>query len=82
MIFTFIITIWAALRILSLSKQVHLDATRLQLQVGTVESTCHIRDSKNDGSCGANEDCGVDGSSCRQRSCSEHGFCVVRTISL
>ncbi|EIE19324.1 seven-hairpin glycosidase [Coccomyxa subellipsoidea C-169] len=47
-------------------------------QVSTVESTCHIRDRNGDGSCGANEDCGVDGSSCRQRSCSEHGFCVAQ----
>lgn len=47
----------------------------LGLQGGVV-SVCHIRDLLADASCRADEHCGVDGHSCRQRRCSQHGFCV------
>ncbi|XP_047316787.1 alpha-mannosidase I MNS5 [Impatiens glandulifera] len=40
-----------------------------------VESVCHIRDLVNNHRCFNDEDCGVDATSCRQRSCSIAGFC-------
>lgn len=38
-------------------------------------SLCHILDSRRDGSCESNADCGIDSVSCRDRICSVHGFC-------
>lgn len=38
-------------------------------------SLCHILDSRPDGSCDTNADCGIDSVSCRGRICSVHGFC-------
>ncbi|CAL5327209.1 hypothetical protein CsSME_00006872 [Camellia sinensis var. sinensis] len=40
-----------------------------------VESACHILDVRNDHRCLSDEDCGVEASTCRQRSCSIAGYC-------
>ncbi|CAL8468306.1 g7846 [Coccomyxa elongata] len=42
-----------------------------------VVSACHIRDAHAGHACAGNADCGVDGASCRRRTCSEHGVCHV-----
>ncbi|KAL3512938.1 hypothetical protein ACH5RR_025655 [Cinchona calisaya] len=39
------------------------------------ESACHIPDSRADHRCFNDEDCGVDSSNCRRRSCSMAGYC-------
>ncbi|XP_009113757.1 alpha-mannosidase I MNS5 [Brassica rapa] len=39
------------------------------------ESVCHVPDQKIDHKCWSNRECGVDATTCRQRSCSEVGFC-------
>eukprot|EP00258_Populus_trichocarpa_P010384 XP_002318019.3 alpha-mannosidase I MNS5 isoform X2 [Populus trichocarpa] len=40
-----------------------------------VESACHIPDARNDHKCFSDEECGVDSTSCRRRSCSLGGYC-------
>ncbi|KAK6924892.1 Glycoside hydrolase family 47 [Dillenia turbinata] len=40
-----------------------------------IESACHIPDARVDHRCYTDEDCGVDSSTCRQRSCSIAGYC-------
>ncbi|KAG6754037.1 hypothetical protein POTOM_042045 [Populus tomentosa] len=40
-----------------------------------VESACHIPDAQNDHKCFSDEECGVDSTSCRRRSCSLGGYC-------
>ncbi|KAK3035802.1 hypothetical protein RJ639_034618 [Escallonia herrerae] len=40
-----------------------------------VESACHIPDAREDYRCLTDEDCGVDSTTCRQRSCSMAGYC-------
>ncbi|XP_031403218.1 alpha-mannosidase I MNS5 isoform X2 [Punica granatum] len=40
-----------------------------------IESACHIPDSRSDHRCLTDEDCGVDSTSCRRRSCSVSGYC-------
>lgn len=39
------------------------------------ESACHITDSRADHRCFKDEDCGVESSNCRRRSCSMAGYC-------
>ncbi|XP_010678691.2 alpha-mannosidase I MNS5 isoform X1 [Beta vulgaris subsp. vulgaris] len=39
------------------------------------ESACHICDTRRDHRCLTDEDCGVDATTCRRRSCSIAGFC-------
>ncbi|CAI9757476.1 unnamed protein product [Fraxinus pennsylvanica] len=41
----------------------------------SVESACHIADTSADHRCFADEDCGVDSTTCRRRSCSMAGYC-------
>ncbi|KAK6123413.1 hypothetical protein DH2020_042836 [Rehmannia glutinosa] len=41
----------------------------------TLESVCHIPDARVDHRCLNDEDCGVDSTSCRRRSCSMAGYC-------
>ncbi|KAI3454549.1 hypothetical protein Pfo_011212 [Paulownia fortunei] len=40
-----------------------------------LESVCHIPDARADHRCLTDEDCGVDSTSCRRRSCSMAGYC-------
>uniref|UniRef100_A0A2N9FLF9 alpha-1,2-Mannosidase n=1 Tax=Fagus sylvatica TaxID=28930 RepID=A0A2N9FLF9_FAGSY len=40
-----------------------------------VESACHIHDARADHRCFTDEDCGVDSTTCRRRSCSMAGYC-------
>ncbi|KAK4744332.1 hypothetical protein SAY87_010644 [Trapa incisa] len=44
-------------------------------QAPRIESACHIPDSRMDHRCLTDEDCGVDSTSCRRRSCSTSGYC-------
>ncbi|KAJ8753626.1 hypothetical protein K2173_022867 [Erythroxylum novogranatense] len=41
----------------------------------SVESACHIPDTRSDHRCISDEECGVDATSCRRRSCSMAGYC-------
>ncbi|XP_027168460.1 alpha-mannosidase I MNS5 isoform X1 [Coffea eugenioides] len=52
-------------------------ATALECGQGQprVESACHIPDSRADHRCFNDDDCGVDSSNCRRRSCSLAGYC-------
>ncbi|OMO77520.1 Glycoside hydrolase, family 47 [Corchorus capsularis] len=43
--------------------------------VQQIESACHIPDSRGDHRCFSDEECGVDSSACRRRSCSMAGYC-------
>lgn len=40
-----------------------------------VESACHIPDARVDHRCSNDEECGVDSTNCRRRSCSMAGYC-------
>lgn len=40
-----------------------------------LESVCHVPDARADHRCLADEDCGVDSTSCKRRSCSIAGYC-------
>lgn len=40
-----------------------------------IESACHIPDSHSDYRCLSDEECGVDSTTCRRRSCSMAGYC-------
>jgi len=40
-----------------------------------VESACHVPDDQSDHKCFSDEECGVDSTSCRRRSCSMAGYC-------
>ncbi|XP_019456622.1 PREDICTED: alpha-mannosidase I MNS5 isoform X1 [Lupinus angustifolius] len=40
-----------------------------------IKSVCHIPDSRSDFRCMTDEDCGVDSTTCRRRSCSTAGYC-------
>ncbi|XP_058115577.1 alpha-mannosidase I MNS5 isoform X2 [Magnolia sinica] len=40
-----------------------------------VESACHVCDARSDHRCRTDEECGVDASTCRQRTCSVAGYC-------
>lgn len=40
-----------------------------------IESACHIPDSRLDHKCSTDEECGVDSTTCRRRSCSMAGYC-------
>ncbi|CAH9095875.1 unnamed protein product [Cuscuta epithymum] len=40
-----------------------------------LESACHVPDMVADHRCATNDDCGVDSTTCRRRSCSMAGFC-------
>lgn len=40
-----------------------------------VESACHVFDGPNGSACASSKDCGVDAVNCRERLCSNHGFC-------
>lgn len=40
-----------------------------------IESACHVLDAREDHRCLTDEDCGVDGMSCRRRTCSIAGYC-------
>lgn len=40
-----------------------------------IESACHIPDVRSDHRCLTDEDCGVDATACRRRSCSMAGYC-------
>lgn len=40
-----------------------------------VESVCHILDARSDHRCSTDEECGVDSTTCRSRSCSIAGYC-------
>ncbi|EXB42065.1 putative alpha-mannosidase I MNS5 [Morus notabilis] len=40
-----------------------------------VESACHVPDARSDHRCIADEDCGIDSTTCRRRSCSIAGYC-------
>ncbi|XP_022639265.1 alpha-mannosidase I MNS5 isoform X2 [Vigna radiata var. radiata] len=60
-------------RISSMSLQV---CPALNLKSGQhIESACHIPDARSDFRCLTDEDCGVDATTCRRRSCSMAGFC-------
>ncbi|KAJ6339866.1 hypothetical protein OIU77_007750 [Salix suchowensis] len=39
------------------------------------ESACHVPDARSDHKCFGDEECGVDSTSCRRRSCSMAGYC-------
>lgn len=39
------------------------------------ESACHVRDARIDHRCSTDEECGVDSTTCRRRSCSMAGYC-------
>ncbi|XP_010254901.1 PREDICTED: alpha-mannosidase I MNS5-like [Nelumbo nucifera] len=40
-----------------------------------VESACHVPDARADHGCTSEEECGIDSTSCRQRTCSIAGYC-------
>ncbi|KAH7528514.1 hypothetical protein FEM48_Zijuj05G0080200 [Ziziphus jujuba var. spinosa] len=40
-----------------------------------IESACHVPDSRSDHRCSTNEECGIDSTTCRPRSCSTAGYC-------
>ncbi|CAM8878391.1 unnamed protein product [Rhodiola kirilowii] len=40
-----------------------------------IESACHITDNREDHRCLSDDDCGVDSTNCRRRSCSVAGYC-------
>ncbi|KAF7838374.1 alpha-mannosidase I MNS5 [Senna tora] len=40
-----------------------------------IESACHVPDARSDHRCFSDEDCGVDSTACRRRSCSMAGYC-------
>ncbi|XP_022135212.1 alpha-mannosidase I MNS5 isoform X1 [Momordica charantia] len=40
-----------------------------------IESACHILDARADHRCFSDEECGVDSTTCRRRSCSTSGYC-------
>ncbi|CAI0398897.1 unnamed protein product [Linum tenue] len=52
-------------------------ATSLSLGEGQqpIESVCHVVDARGDHRCLRDEECGVDATSCRSRSCSIAGYC-------
>ncbi|CAI0398958.1 unnamed protein product [Linum tenue] len=52
-------------------------ATSLNLGEGQqpIESVCHVVDARGDHRCLRDEECGVDATSCRSRSCSIAGYC-------
>ncbi|KAJ4959991.1 hypothetical protein NE237_019901 [Protea cynaroides] len=50
--------------------------------VGGVESACHVPDSHVDHRCMTNEECGIDSTSCRQRSCSMAGYCGLWLLTI
>ncbi|CAL1367767.1 unnamed protein product [Linum trigynum] len=52
-------------------------ATSLNLGEGqqAIESVCHVVDARGDHRCLRDEECGVDATSCRSRSCSIAGYC-------
>ncbi|TXG50332.1 hypothetical protein EZV62_022856 [Acer yangbiense] len=52
-------------------------ATTLSLNHGDqqIESACHIPDVRGDHRCLSDEDCGVDSTNCRERSCSTASYC-------
>ncbi|PPD79641.1 hypothetical protein GOBAR_DD23443 [Gossypium barbadense] len=50
-------------------------ALRSGYGVQQVESACHIPDSRADHRCFGDEECGIDSSTCRRRSCSMAGYC-------
>ena len=39
------------------------------------ESACHVSDARSNHKCFGDEECGVDSTSCRRRSCSMAGYC-------
>ncbi|XVF50267.1 hypothetical protein PTKIN_Ptkin04bG0082600 [Pterospermum kingtungense] len=68
------------------SEQVTRRASAMSLQVcpatalrsgccQQIESACHIPDSRGDHRCFRDEECGVDSTTCRRRSCSLAGYC-------
>lgn len=50
-------------------------ATTLRSGWQQIESACHIPDSRGDHRCFGDEECGVDSTTCRRRSCSMAGYC-------
>ncbi|CAN1753473.1 Alpha-mannosidase I MNS5 [Linum perenne] len=60
----------------AMSQQV-CPATSLNLGEGyqPIESVCHVVDTRSDHRCLRDEECGVDATSCRRRSCSMSGYC-------
>ncbi|KAK9669381.1 hypothetical protein RND81_13G126100 [Saponaria officinalis] len=49
----------------------------VQYKQHTLESVCHVPDARSDYRCLSDEDCGVDATTCRLRSCSMAGYCGV-----
>ncbi|KAG0472438.1 hypothetical protein HPP92_016984 [Vanilla planifolia] len=58
----------------SLSRQV-CPATARTNTIRHVESACHVPDYNVDHRCRTGNDCGVDSTTCRQRTCSLAGYC-------
>ncbi|XP_021292127.1 alpha-mannosidase I MNS5 [Herrania umbratica] len=50
-------------------------ALRSGYGVQQIESACHVPDSRGDHRCFTDEECGVDSTNCRRRSCSMAGYC-------
>ncbi|KAF5818299.1 putative glycoside hydrolase family 47, six-hairpin glycosidase-like superfamily [Helianthus annuus] len=40
-----------------------------------IESVCHVPDARDDHRCLTDDDCGIDSTNCRRRSCSSAGYC-------
>ncbi|MFS7912468.1 putative glycoside hydrolase family 47, six-hairpin glycosidase-like superfamily [Helianthus anomalus] len=40
-----------------------------------IESVCHVPDTRDDHRCLTDDDCGIDSTNCRRRSCSSAGYC-------
>ncbi|CAI9112508.1 OLC1v1012969C2 [Oldenlandia corymbosa var. corymbosa] len=62
-------------RLSAMSMQVCPATTLNHGQDERVESACHVLDSRADHRCFDDDDCGVDSSNCRRRSCSMAGYC-------
>ncbi|KAJ8449135.1 hypothetical protein Cgig2_004190 [Carnegiea gigantea] len=44
-------------------------------EIQKLESACHVPDTRNDHRCSSDEECGVDATTCRWRTCSMAGYC-------
>ncbi|XP_024523829.1 alpha-mannosidase I MNS5 isoform X1 [Selaginella moellendorffii] len=71
--------ILSRLRLFSRQKPIDTSAltskTCPRLSRGSVESACHIPDTRADHRCVSRSDCGVDATTCAKRSCSFAGYC-------
>lgn len=72
-----------AIRTSAMSLQVCPETLALEANGGPwIESACHVLDARADHRCMVDEDCGIDSTSCRTRTCSVAGYCGLWLFSL